>query len=817
MRVDLSWVKDYVDWESAVDGDGLLELIARRLGEIESVVNLADKYRAVEIVLIETVEPCPGRDRIWVVGLKTAGGPQTVVCGAPNLKPKTLGLWLPAGGTVPATWSGKQPTVLEAKKIGGAVSQGMLLSPAELDWGSDDGGVVLLGDESAPPFWTEGQKPNQPRVGQSLVEHLDLGLVVDIENKMFTHRPDCFGLLGVAREIAGLTGQPFRSPDWYRLAEPRASLESPQVVIDCPDFVSRFQITRLKNLSVRPSPLPVVSRLSNVGIKPVNNLVDTTNYMMHLTGQPTHVFDWKALGQPAKFGVRRSRPGDKLDLLNGQNLALGKDQPATLVVADDRPVALGGVMGGQATTVGVQTNEVVLECANFDMYDIWRTTMGYGLFTPAATRFTKGQSPHQIEPAGRRTAELLALAGGGEVVGSADSLARELVPLPPVSVSPGFINDRLGADLDVDKIQSILSGVELDSEVDANGQLRVAVPFWRTDLEIAEDIVEEVGRLAGYENIEPVLPDRSISPPPANLRMRFNQRLRRVLSGAGANEVIGYSFVGAGLLESAGQSPSQSFEVKNPLRPDLQFYRQSLTPTVAALISQSQKTAPPPLALFEIGCCHWLGGPVDDEGLPLDQPRLALVYLADKAQDGRSFYSARRYLDLLAGSLGVDFDYRPAGGDLEANWLAPYQPDQAAVVWLADQAIGVVGGLGDSLAGFEIDPAALNRQARLSGHRYQPLSRYPASRQDLTLRVGSSVLYADLRACLERVLAEGDWQSKLGLLSIWAPPGQDDVKHVSWRLELTSHERTLQTAAVSAVIDQLVAAAGREFKAELVT
>ena len=819
MQVNLGWLKDYVDWEAAVDSDGLIELIARRLGEIESVTSLADKYRLVEIVLVESVEPCPNHDRIRIARLKTSNGSQTVVCGAPNLRSGALAVWLPVGGVVPATWGGNKPLVLEAKEIGGVVSQGMLLSPAELDWGpDDDGGIVLLNDESRALFWVEGQEAKEPKAGQSLAEYLDLGLMVDIENKMFTHRPDCFGLLGVAREIAGITGRPFQPPDWYCLADSQSSIVEPKVIIDCPDFVARFRIAKLKNLTVRPSSAPVLARLSSVGIKPVNNLVDVTNYMMYLTGQPTHVFDWKTLGQPTRLGVRRSRPGDELELLNGQTLKPADDQPVTLVVADDQPVALGGVMGGQKTAVSPQTEEVILECANFDMYDIWRITMNYGLFSPAATRFSKGQSPHQIEPVSRRTAELLALVGGGEITGFSDKFASKLALPDPVLVDPRFIDDCLGTDMGVDKIRAVLAGVGLQSEVDNEGRLVVEVPFWRTDLEIAEDVVEEAGRVAGYENIKPVLPIRSISPPRPNRQLRFNQRLRRVLSGSGANEVYGYSFVGANLLESSGQSPQKSFEVKKPLRPDLQFYRQSLTPTVEALISQSQRTAVAPLALFEIGYCHWLGGPVDDEGLPLDQPRLSLVYLADKAQTSRPFYSARRYLDLLAKSLGVNLDYHPvATGDLESNWLAPYRSGQSATVWLDGEAIGVVGSLRDSLAGFEVDTQALDRLASVSVCSYRPLSRYPASRQDLTLRVDTSVLYADLLTCLEGVLAQSDYQSQLSLLSIWSPPGQEQFKHVSWRLELTSHDQTLQTAAVSAVVDQLASAAGRELEAELVT
>ena len=818
MQINLNWLKDYVAWDSKVSAGELADLIGRRLGEIEASVDLADKYAGVEIARVASVEVFPGRDRIRRAVIETSRGSETVVCGAPNLSPGQLAVWLPVGETVPATWGSSQPMVLAAKEIAGVVSQGMLLSPAELDWGSDNEGIVILNDPARARFWLDRDQLAEPQPGQSLTEYLDLGLVVDVENKMLTNRPDCFGLLGLAREVAGIVGQPFRSPDWYRLEKAKNQLEAPKIKIDCPDQAARFRAVRLMGLTVKPSAVEVLARLSSVGIKPVNNLVDVTNYMMYLSGQPTHAFDWLALGQPSSFGVRRSRKGDELELINGQSLSLGQQQPATLVVADDQPVALGGVIGGQSSAVSQQTTEVLLESANFDMYDIWRTTMNYGLFSPAATRFSRGQSQHQVDPVSRRGAELLALVGEGSIVGDYDCWPAPAELPPPIKVSPDFINGRLGTELSPERIQEILAGVELPSRLIQTGQLVVEIPFWRTDLSIAEDLVEEVGRLAGYEAIIPVLPVRSIGAPTTNRQLRFNRDLRQILAGAGANEVIGYSFVGSGLLQASGQSEDESFTVQNPLRPKLQFYRQSLTPTLVDLIRPNQRSGQAPLGLFEIGYCHWRGGPVDDDGLPIDQPRLGLVYLGPKTSPDQPFYAARRYLDLLAKKLGVEFDYRPgAKTDLVASWLAPYPAEARATVRLGQQVIGVVGQLDPQLAGFEIDPNDLRLQAETLAQSYQPLGRYPASYQDLTLKLPAKTLYADLLASLESVLAQTEFRHQLSLLSIWSPPDQTAVKHVSWRLELAAADRTLSTETVSELVGQLAAAARQDHKAALVT
>ena len=818
MWINLNWLKDYVAWDQQASVDELLDLIARRLAEIETVVNLADKYAGIEVVRVTEVEVFPDHDRIRLATLETAHGSQLVVCGASNLSPGQLALWLPVGGTVPATWGSAQPVVLEPKEIAGVISQGMLLSAAELDWGTDSDGIIILDDSDRAPFWAGDGSFATPTVGQSLVDYLDLGLVIEIDNKMFTHRPDCFGLLGLAREVAGITSQPLQPPDWYRLQAVPNSLTAPQVSLDCPNQASRLRITRLMELTVKPSAVEVLARLSSVGIKPVNNLVDVTNYLMYLSGQPTHAFDWSGLGQPTDFSIRRSRANEKLELIGDQTITLTEEQPATLVVADDQPVALGGIMGGQATAINDRTTEVLLECANFDMYDIWRTTMNYGLFTPAATCFSKGQSPHQIDPVSRRTAELLALVGEGTIVGDYDCWPQPVDLPPPIKIRPDFINERLGSKLNTKQIQAILAGVELESRLDSATRLEVKVPFWRTDLTIVEDLVEEVGRLGGYETIPPVLPRRSVKAAPANRQLLFGWQLREILAGAGANEVTGYSFVGSDLLKAAGQSVDQSFTLKNALRPDLQFYRQSLTPTLIDLMRQNRHSGQAPLALFELDCCHWRAGPTDDEGLPLGQPRLGLVYLGSKSLTDRPLYGVRRYLDLIGCRLGVEFDYQSVQAqDLPANWLSPYRPEARATIRLDQQAIGVVGDLGGQLAGFELDPVSLDRLGSATAHPYQPLGRYPSSYQDLTLKVAVDTPYAALLASLQQTLEQTKFQWQLELLSIWAPPDQRAIKHVSWRLVLTDPGQTLATTTVSAVVEQLVAGADRDHQASLVT
>ena len=401
MKFSLNHIRYYRDrynWSGDPAPDGvekLAEKIGAQLGAIEEIIDIGAKYRGILIVKVARCEQHPNADRLHVCKVDDGGKAQNVerdenghvqvVCGAPNVREGMLAAWLPPGTTVPSTVD-KDPFVLEAREIRGQVSNGMLASPKELGIGDGHEGILEVDEEAEP--------------GALFAEVYGLNdWIFDIENKMFTHRPDCFGMMGVAREIAGIQGQQFRSPEWYR-----ADIELPksdetalrtELTNELPGLVPRFLLLPMNNVKVGSSPVWLQVSLARLGVRPINNVVDLTNYWMLLTGQPTHAYDYdkvKSLGSgdSAKIVVRYPKPGEKIKLLNGKELEPRAE--AIMIATDQKLIGIGGVMGGAETEVDENTKNIIIECATFDMYSIRRTSMAHGLFTDAVTRFNKGRA-----------------------------------------------------------------------------------------------------------------------------------------------------------------------------------------------------------------------------------------------------------------------------------------------------------------------------------------------------------------------------------------------------------------------------------------
>ena len=637
MKVNLAWLADLTDL--SVDKQKLLEAINTQLGEVETSEDLAAKYADVLIVEVVKIKTHPQADRLKVCLINDSQaikaverdeqGLIEVVCGASNLRQGMFACWLPPTAKLPCDFAKAQAPSLEALEIRGVKSWGMLASALELDLGNDDQGILELRADCQVGAGYPIVKPNRQLVGQKLARVYGLETtILDIDNKMFTHRPDCFGLIGVAREIAAITKSVFKPPVWYTPLESKPSLEADQSLaleIKTPELAECFRALIIKDLQVRPADLSLQFRLASVGIKPVNNIVDWSNYMMYLTGQPTHAFDYdKLVGlsqnpKPPKLIVRLSQAGESLQLLNGKQLKF--DQPALVIATDQQPVALAGIMGGSETEVDLNTKTIVLECANFNMYQLWRTSMHYGVFSEAATRFSKGQSLAQIPTVAQATAEMMTASATGQL----QSTIYESKPIgqtskATVTVHVDFINQRLGSNLTFEEIVELLEKVEFEVILKTEQLLEVKPPFWRMDIGIAEDIVEEIGRLnGGYQSLKPQLPLRPLQAIEIDKLLKLKTRIRRCLAARGANETIGYSFVSKAQLKANGQDESLSFQLLNPLNPQLEVYRQSLTPSLIQLAATNQRQGYKEFALFEIGCAHqkradWL----DQEALPLD-------------------------------------------------------------------------------------------------------------------------------------------------------------------------------------------------------
>jgi phenylalanyl-tRNA synthetase beta chain len=858
MKVSINHIRYYqekYDWSAdpmPVGGIAVLaQKIGAQLGAIEEIIDFGAKYKGALIVKVVSCEQHPNADRLHVClvddGGKAEGverdgqGLVQVVCGAPNVYAGMLAVWLPPGTTVPSTFE-KDPFVLEARDIRGQTSNGMLASPKELGLGDYHEGILEIDEDITS--------------GTSFADKYELSddYILDIENKMFTHRPDCFGMMGVAREIAGIQGQAFKSPDWYRLQPDFPAAEASELKLEVrnelPELVPRFAALTMSGVKVKSSPVWLQVRLSRLGLRPINNVVDLTNYYMLLTGQPLHAYDYDKVkaqdegADRATLAARYPKPGEKITLLNGKTVE-PRPRPETVTIATrDRVIGIGGVMGGGDTEVDDSTKNIILECANFDMYSIRRTSMALGLFTDAVTRFNKGQSPLQ-NPAvlWKITEDIRELTGGkvSSAVIDDNHLPKEMLERasvhPPATVTPEFINTRLGLTLSVNEMSRLLENVEF-SVMRENGSLTVTAPFWRTDVEIPEDIVEEVGRLYGYDKLPLDLPRRDLAPAPKDPPLELKSRIRKLLSRAGANEVLTYSFVHGNLLDKVGQDRAQAYQLANALSPDLQYYRLSLIPSLLEKVHPNSKAGYDEFALFELGKAH-NKSEHDDDGLPREVGGLGFVFAAgNKAAAARyagaAYFQARCYLDMLLKDFAVvwPLKFEPlAGADLYNNpWImqmsGPFEPNRSAVLRDGDDLIwGVIGEfksavkkalkLPDFCAGFELDPLLFTQPQ--SGQRYTSLPRFPKVEQDICLKVAADMPYRQLFDFVSRQLAELPQHSTLASLSpvdIYQRPDDLPHKQITLRLSIASYERTLTDSEVARILDKIASVAAEELGAE---
>jgi phenylalanyl-tRNA synthetase beta chain len=850
MRVALSLSKFY----STIDLtqkpiDELVDRIGSQLGAVEEVISLKEQYAGVLIARIVSCVNHPDSDHLHICMIDDGGkaegverdenGHVRVVCGASNVREGLLVAWLPPGSTVPSTYHHDQ-FVLEARKLRGVVSNGMLASAKELGISDDHEGILEV-DEDVQP-------------GTAFAEAYDLNdHIIDIENKMFTHRPDCFGVLGVYREVAGIYHQQFTSPEWYTSdaysLETEAEILPLEVTNELPELVPRFVMIPMSGIEVKPSPVWMQALLMSAGVRPINNVVDITNYLMYVTGQPLHAYDYdkvKALsgGDAASVTVRYPKKGEKAKLLNGKEIEPRAE--AIMITSGDHLIGVGGIMGGSETEVDDLTKNIILECATFDMYSVRRTSMAHGLFTDAVTRFNKGQSPLQnMRIIAKAVHEVRTLANGkvaGQYIdkmtfrGHRDKLGNLVSVWPPVETSVDFINTRLGLQLDRKEIVELLRNVEFvveDSLVD--DKIRVLAPFWRTDIEIPEDVVEEVGRLYGYDHLPLELPKRDLAPVAKDEMLTLKSRARNALARAGANEVLTYTFVHGNLLEKTGQDRDQAFQLSNALSPDLQYFRLSLTPSLLDLVHSNVKAGYDEFALFELNAVYGKSE-MDEDGLPKEFARIALVVAADqkiatKSYGGAAYYQARYYLEALVNDFAItDLTYKPLGDvdfsehKLFTQLLKPFEPKRSAVVFNGKFLVGVVGEYKASVAnalklpaftaGFELFGSALTKGG---AQAYAQLPRFPKVEQDISLKVPADVTYGDLYAFAHTSLQEAlpeQTRATLSPVDIYQRPDDAAHKQITLRLTIASFERTLNAEEVNSLLDAVADKAKERFGAE---
>jgi phenylalanyl-tRNA synthetase beta chain len=813
MIISVNWLKKFTAIDMPVLE--LATLIGARLVEIEEIIDLGAKYKDVVIARVIECVPIEGTDHLNVTKIDDGGvttgverdenGLIQVVCGAPNVRPDMLVAWLPAGSTVPETFGDPEPFILGVRNLRGVASNGMLASAKELDLFDDHTGIIEIDQEYEP--------------GSSFAAAFDLDdYLFDIENKSLTHRPDTFGIIGFAREVAAIAGKTFTTPEWLAGINPEfgdknGDIQSPTVSIDDPELSARYQAVVLSGVDTqRGSPLEAKTYLARVGVRPINAVVDVTNYLMMLTGQPLHAFDYDKLvavsGGSADIHVRVGREGETLELLDGRVVTLSTED--IVIAAGETAVGLAGAMGGANTVIDATTKNIIIESATFNLYKLRATQMRHGIFSEAITRFTKGQPAELTAPVLAQAIRLLGTwANAKRVSDICEAIGTEL-KAPAITLTTERVNNILGTAFIASDIEETLRAVEF--VVTRNdSQLVVTPPYWRGDIHIYEDIVEEIGRLRGFDTIAPTLPSRDFSAVRLSDFDEFRTRVRKLLVRSGANEVLTYSFVHGDILKKVGQKLEDSYRITNSISPDLQYYRQTLTPSLLGLIHPNVKQGFDDFAVFEVNKSHPKTRGLTSEDVPVEADMIALTVTSKKAQFGTSYYQAKKMLDYLTQSLGLTLVYTPIDQQEESLLSTPFEHRRSAFV--SDTAgirIGVVGEYKKSVskafklpeytAGFELESGLLFDAVRQLGNGYTPLSRYPSAERDVCFQVPSDVAYGRIIDAAMAVLKDVELETSIMPVDIYQ---SDDkaTKNITIRIRLTSHVKTLTASDVSTVIE----------------
>lgn len=422
-------------------------------------------------------------------------------------------------------------------------------------------------------------------------------MVIEIENKALTHRGDCFSMEGIAREISALTKSSLNIPSYAPI---KGSPERLLINIDienskdCP----RYTAVKIKEVRLEPSPKYIQERLINCGMRPVNNIVDFTNYAMLETGQPLHAFDAVKLNKENKYnlGVRHAKEGECLETLDGVNRKLSKEN--LVITNEDKPIAIAGIMGGKDTEVDESTKEMILEAANFNNFVTRRSSRKLGLRTEASLRFEKSLDPNLTSRGIEKFISLITKHNAGKVEGLRDSYPEEKKSII-IELTLDFINKTIGKHLEKKEILEILAFLTFKTDEQENS-IRVTVPTFRNDISIKEDLIEEIARIYGYEKITPTLPMKDISPATIDSKLGFIRQVKDLLKVLGYSEIYSYSFVGEALYKKVGLTTKNTLELINPLSPQLKFVRDNLLPSMYEKVELNKNNFDK-FKLFEIG------------------------------------------------------------------------------------------------------------------------------------------------------------------------------------------------------------------------
>jgi phenylalanyl-tRNA synthetase beta chain len=803
MLVSLRWLKDYVD--IMLSPAELADRLTMAGLEVEAVKEIGTSFSNIVVAKILSVKPHPQADKCFLCELTTGDTIYPVVCGAGNINPGDVVPLAKIGATIPGGYT------IKSSKIRGEISEGMLCSELELGIGDDSAGIMIL--------------PGNLTVGLDLSEALDLtDIVLDIG--ITPNRADCLSIIGIAREVAAITGSKFKYPDFFVQENAEDIHRITSVEILDPDLCPRYSARVIQSVTIKPSPLWMRRRLEAVGLRAINNIVDITNYVMMETGQPLHAFDFRFL-EEGRIVVRRSRKGETFTSLDEKERTLETD---TLMICDGvKPVAIAGIMGGLNSEVKPDTKTILLESAYFSPSSIRKSAKLLGMNTDAAFRFGRGVDPEGVIHASARAARFIAeIAGGTVCSGCIDQYPHKVETARDIPLRVRRINDILGTDIDAGDITRIIESLNMVIHRENEGTYLVNSPTYRVDITREIDIIEEIARLYGYDRIPVTLPPISVATVIKDRKQILVDKIREILKGSGFSEIITYSFISPGSADwlglKEGDERRKSVKIKNPLTEDQAVMRTTLISSLLETMRKNAHNSYFDLKVFEMGRVFFYR---QDGELPVEKSLLGCLITGLWHDD---LWSSNMYADFydLKGCIENIFDSLKISGlkfrsDCRETFL---HPGRSVGIYAVDQYVGFLGevhpevlmrmDLKNPAYVVEIDLDILKNL--FSGDiRYRGLPRFPSVVRDVAFIIGEE-LEAD-KMCEFAMDINKELLEKVSIFDVYSgksiPHGK---KSLGLRFTYRAPERTLTDDEVnqvhSGIVKSIVDLTGAKIRGE---
>ncbi len=787
MRVSYNWLSEYID--PGMSAGKLAEKFNLTGIEVGAVERFGPELPGVVVGQVKAMEPHPSKKKLTLVETETGEGIVSIVCGAKNMQVGDRVVVAKPGSELP---DGRR---IEETQIGGVPSAGMLCSAQELGLELDSEDEILILDQEAV-------------IGETAEKTLGFDDFI-LELELTPNRADCLGLIGVAYEISAITGNIVTFPEMIPPEHEENINDTVSIKVEDRELCPRYTIRAVKDVVIGKAPLWMQLRLLKAGIRPINNVVDITNYVMWEFGQPLHAFDLNLI-RDNQIAVRRACQDETLVTLDGIERKL---TPEALVIVDGKgPVGLAGVMGGEDTEITALTRQVLIEAANFNPTNIRRTARRYNLPSEASQRFEKGVNPEAAIWAQERTAHLIKRFAGGRVLkGIIDVNYLNLEP-KKVTISPERINKILGLAIPEKEVKAIMGRLEFEYQGSSSGQVEVTVPLRRADISIEEDLVEEVARLYGYDRIPTTLPGGKLHENRESDDERLHNLVRTVLTAGGYYECITYSFINPASLAllriPSDDSRRQAVPVQNPFTEDQSVMRTTLLPGLLRVIKHNLSHRELNQMLFEVGSVY------EPKNLPLKElPRerkmvsLAVTGLEPepnwvKESRETDFFTVKGILDSLFARIRIDkVDY--------VSRAVPFlHPTRCAVLEVDGRELGCIGQLHPDIAKeLEIDQTVtvceldLELLANLSEliPRVTSIPRFPAAKRDLALVVSKDISAKQLEDTIRET--GGDLVRDVTLFDLYEgkqiPEGK---RSLAYSLTFRRDEGTLTDEEVSSAL-----------------